>query len=220
MKLVLLNLLIALLVLAVWLIWGGAWEERFTLAGAVAWLEGTGRWAWAAGMGLLVADFFLPVPGTVVISALGYLYGPWWGGLAASAGSVAAGMFGYGMGRLIGEKAARRLLGDRDFDRGRSFFERRGGGWAVTLSRSLPILPEVLSCTAGLVRMPFGRFCVALVCGSLPMGFLFAWVGAVGRESPAWALAFSLGIPALLWWLASRLTRRDEHPVAPAERDR
>ena len=191
------------LVLGTWLLWGGAWEERFTLDGAVAWIEGAGPWAWAAGIGLLAADLLLPVPGTVVMSALGYVYGPLAGGLAAAAGSMLAGLCGYGIGRLVGERGARRLLGGPDFEKGRLLFAR-GGGWMVALSRALPILPEALSCTAGLVRMPFGRFAAALACGSLPVGFLFAWIGAAGRDAPGWALAFSLLVPALLWAAARR----------------
>ncbi len=190
-------------VLGTWLLWGGGWEERFTLQGAVGWLEGAGPWAWAAGIGLLAADLLLPVPGTVVMSALGFLYGTGWGGLAAAAGSMVGGLCGYGVGRLIGEKAARKLLGDLDFEKGRLLFAR-GGGWMVALSRALPILPEALSCTAGLVRMPFGRFVVALACGSLPVGFLFAWIGAAGRAAPGWAVAFSLLVPAALWAAARR----------------
>jgi uncharacterized membrane protein YdjX (TVP38/TMEM64 family) len=195
------------LVLASWLLWGGAWEERFSADGAVAWIRAAGPWAWAAGIGLLAADLLLPVPGTVLMSALGYLYGPLAGGLAAAAGSMLAGLGGYGLGRLVGEKAARRLLGDLDFEKGRLLFAR-GGGWMVALSRALPILPEALACTAGLVRMPFGRFVAALACGSLPVGFLFAWIGAAGRGAPGWALAFSLLVPALLWLAARRLQRR------------
>lgn len=191
------------LVLVTWLLWGGAWEERFTLDGAVLWIEGAGPWAWAAGIGLLAADLVLPVPGTVVMSALGYVYGPLAGGLAAAAGSMLAGLCGYGIGRLVGENGARRLLGGSDFEKGRLLFAR-GGGWMVALSRALPILPEALSCTAGLVRMPFGRFAAALACGSLPVGFLFAWIGAAGRDAPGWALAFSLLVPALLWAAARR----------------
>ena len=195
---------LALLVIAVWLIWGGAWEQRFTLAGAVAWIEGAGPWTWAAGIGLLAADLVLPVPGTVVMSALGWVYGTAWGGLIASAGSILAGLCGYGVGRLIGEKGARKLLGDQDFEKGQKLFTR-GGGWMIALSRALPILPEALSCTAGLVRMPFGRFTASLTCGSLPVGFLFAWIGAIGRDAPAWTFAFSIGVPAMLWLLASRV---------------
>ncbi|MEK6231646.1 MAG: hypothetical protein N2A42_07325, partial [Luteolibacter sp.] len=71
-----------------------------------------------------------------------------------------------------------------------------------------PILPEVLSCMAGLLRMPFGKFSLALACGSVPMGFLFAWIGTVGRESPGWGIAFSLLVPAVLWGAAAILRRR------------
>lgn len=196
-------LALAALVLATWLLWGGAWEERLTMDGAVAWLEAAGPWAWAAGIGLLASDLVLPVPGTVVMSALGYVHGPLAGGLAAAAGSMLAGLGGYGIGRLVGERAARRLLGAVDYEKGRLLFAR-GGAWMVALSRALPILPEALACTAGLVRMPFARFLGALACGSLPVGFLFAWIGAAGRDAPGWALAFSLLVPALLWTAARR----------------
>jgi membrane protein DedA with SNARE-associated domain len=94
-------------------------------------------------------------------------------------------------------------LGDLDFERGKLLFAR-GGGWMIALSRSLPILPETISCTAGLVRMPFGRFMTALTCGSLPVGYLFAWIGVAGRETPGWALVFSLLAPGLLWLAAKK----------------
>lgn len=192
------------LVLVTWLLWGGGWTERFTLEGSVAWLEQSGGWAWAAGIGMLGADLVLPIPGTVVMSALGWIYGAMLGGLAAAAGSMLAGLGGYGVGRLIGERGARRILGELDFERGKLLFGR-GGGWMIALSRALPILPEALSCTAGLVRMPFGRFVVSLACGSLPVGFLFAWIGAAGHGTPGWALVLSLVVPAVLWLVARKL---------------
>lgn len=193
--------------LGIWLAFGSGWEERFSLEGSVAWLESSGEWAWAAGMGLLVGDIVLPVPGTVVMSALGWIYGAMIGGLLASAGSVFAGLVGYGVCRAMGEGVARRLLGDLDFEKGKVLFGR-GGAWMVALSRALPILPEAVACTAGLVRMPFGRFLGSLVCGSVPMGFLFAWIGAEGRDAPGWALGFSLVVPAILWGLARLLIFR------------
>ena len=196
-------LVLAALFLVSWMIWGGDLEARFSLEGGIAWLSGAGPWAWAAGIGLLVADLFLPVPGTVVMSALGYIYGAWLGGLIAAAGSMAGGLAGYGIGRCLGEPTARRWLGERDYEKGRLLFGR-GGGWLVALSRALPILPEVLACTAGLVRMPFRKFVLALACGSVPMGLLFAFIGAAGRDAPAWALLFSLLVPAGLWGLARK----------------
>lgn len=194
------------LVLLIWGVWGGHWAEQFTLTGSVRWLENTGRWAWLAGISLLVGDLVLPVPGTVVISALGYVYGVFLGGFLATLGLVSAGLLGYGIGRMCGERRARRWLGENDYMRGQRLFSK-GGGWAVALSRALPILPEVISCTAGLVGMPVRRFVAALICGSLPMGFLFAAIGSAGKEAPGWALALSLVLPAVLWWLASRVRR-------------
>ncbi|MCW1886912.1 VTT domain-containing protein [Luteolibacter flavescens] len=204
MRLVIWFIAISAVILLGWVLWGGSWEESFSLAGSVAWLERAGPWAWAAGIWLLAADLVLPVPGTVVMSALGYVYGLALGGLVAAAGSMTAGLCGYGVGRLVGERAARKLLGDRDFEKGRLLFAR-GGGWMIALSRSLPILPEAISCTAGLVRMPFGRFVASLACGSLPVGYLFAWIGAAGREAPGWALVFSLLVPAVLWLAARKV---------------
>ena len=203
MRLIAWFLVLAILFLVGWMVWGGGWEARFNLEGSVAWLRSAGPWAWAAGMGLLVADLVLPVPGTVVMSALGFIYGPMLGGLIAGAGSMAGGVAGYAVGRCFGEKTARRWLGDIDYEKGRLLFGR-GGGWLVALSRALPILPEVMACTAGLVRMPFRKFLLALACGSLPMGFLFAAIGAAGRDAPGWAMALSLIIPALLWALARK----------------
>jgi uncharacterized membrane protein YdjX (TVP38/TMEM64 family) len=203
MRLLLWFCLLALVFLVSWMIWGAGWEARFSQEGSVAFLQSSGPWAWAAGIGLLVSDFVMPIPGTLVMSALGFIYGPLAGGLLAAAGSMSAGLTGYGIGRCFGERAARRLLGDLDFEKGRLLFAR-GGGWMVALSRALPILPEVISCTAGLVRMPLRRFVVSLACGSLPIGFLFAAIGAAGREAPAWALVFSLIVPAVLWLLARK----------------
>ena len=173
---------------------GGAWDAE---ALAAAFREARG-WAWLAGMGLLVADLLLPVPNTVVMSALGAVYGFWLGGLVASTGLILAGMLGYGVGRFFTENFAKRWLGELEFEKGRILFTRRGA-WVVAVSRALPILPEVLACMAGLLRMPVRRFALALACGSLPMGFLFAWIGTMGRESPGWSLAFSLAVPAALW---------------------
>ena len=204
MRLVIWFIAISAAILGTWLLWGGSLEESFSLDRSIAWLAKAGPWAWAAGIGLLAADLVLPVPGTVVMSALGYVYGVVIGGLVATVGSIIAGLCGYGVGRLIGDKAARRWLGDLDFEKGKLLFAR-GGGWMIALSRSLPILPEAISCTAGLVRMPFGRFLAALTCGSLPVGYLFAWIGVAGRDAPGWALAFSLLAPALLWLVAKKL---------------
>lgn len=200
---------LALLALVPFVLWGDALAAFFTAEGTVAWLHDRGAWAWAAGMGLLVLDLVLPLPGTVILSALGYVYGTVAGGLIGAAGSFLSGTVAYGLCRWLGHGAALRLVGARDLARGERLFER-AGGWIVALSRWLPILPEVVACLAGLTRMPAARFFVALACGALPLGFTFAAIGAQGVERPALAVVLSAVVPALLFLAARPVLRRLE----------
>jgi uncharacterized membrane protein YdjX (TVP38/TMEM64 family) len=207
MRLILLFAGMALACLGVWLIWGGAWDERFTLLGTVGWLGQSGGWAWAAGIGLLVADLALPLPGTVVMAALGYVYGWWLGAWIAFVGTMLGSAAGYGAGRVMSENFVRRWLGGRDFERGRKMFGT-GGGWIVALSRAVPILPEVVSCMAGMSRMRFGRFLVAAACGNAPMAVVFGAIGATGKDAPGWAVAGSILVPGVLWLVAARWQKK------------
>ena len=86
MRLTLWLILFAALILGIWGIWGGDMEDRFTLEGSVAYLERSEGHAWLMGWGLLVSDVLMPIPGTVVMSALGYIYGTLLGGLLAATG--------------------------------------------------------------------------------------------------------------------------------------
>jgi uncharacterized membrane protein YdjX (TVP38/TMEM64 family) len=206
MRLVFWFLFLGALVLLIWGIWGDDWSARFTWVGSVKYLEDAGPWGWPLGILLLVGDFAFPIPGTIVISAMGYVYGVLLGGVLATVGLMLAGLLGYGVGRICGECRARRWLGSNDYEAGQRLF-REGGGWVVALSRAVPILPEVISCMAGLVRMPFKRFVLALSCGCVPMGFVFSAIGSLGKEAPVWTLGLSLVVPGLLWWIASRVVR-------------
>ena len=60
MRLVLWFVVLAGLVAASWALWGGSWEQAFGFEASVVWLERAGRWAWLAGVLLLVGDLVLP----------------------------------------------------------------------------------------------------------------------------------------------------------------
>ncbi|HCN29103.1 MAG TPA: hypothetical protein DIT64_10180, partial [Verrucomicrobiales bacterium] len=104
-----LTLLVILLLAGIilpFLIWGEAFESMLSLEGARAWMENYGSWAWLAGVALLVADIVLPIPGTVVMSALGWKYGWLLGGCIAAAGSMLSGAAAYFLCRRLGHGAA------------------------------------------------------------------------------------------------------------------
>ena len=205
----LLALFLGLAVLAIipFLIWGNDLETRFAAFNTVDWLRGYGGWAWLAGLLLLAGDLVLPIPATAVMTALGIVYGPWIGGALSAFGSFVAGALGYGLCRLFGQGAARRLLGERDFESGQRLFAHYGG-WLVVLSRWLPVFPEVIACMAGLTRMPVWVFFAALICGSVPFGFIFAGFGHAGVDRPLMVIGLSALLPLVLWAAVHAFLRR------------
>ena len=189
-----------------WLIWGEAFERSFSLVGTLTWLRELGPWAAAAGVGLLVADIALPIPSTIVMSALGATYGFWVGGLLSILGSMLAGLTAYGLARWAGRPAAIWIAGEDSLARTEELFAR-GGAWLVLTSRWLPILPEAVACLAGLARMPFRTFFWALTVGSVPLGLTFAWIGTLTEDREGLALALSAGLPIGAWLLSQRWRR-------------
>jgi uncharacterized membrane protein YdjX (TVP38/TMEM64 family) len=205
--LITLVLILLALIIVPFTIWGGQFDATLSLEGARGWMEQYGRWAWLAGIALLVADIVLPIPSTVVMSALGWMYGWWWGGWICTAGSMLSGIVAYVMCRVLGRPAARWIAGEDGLARGEELFAK-GGGWLVALSRWTPVLPEAVACLAGIVRMPWRTFLVALTCGSLPLGFAFASIGHIGQDRPGLALLLSGAVPVLLWLIAGRLVKK------------
>jgi len=199
MRLLFLFIGLAAIVLVTFFIWGDRFTDIFSQTGTVNWLARYGSWAWAVAIVLLMADLLLPLPATIIIAAVGYIYGPIAGGLISVAGSFMAGSLGYWLCRTLGEKTAIALLGRKDYQRGRKM-SGKVGGWVVAISRWLPVFPEVVSCMAGLTRMPAGYFHTALLCGSLPFGFIYAYVGYTGVEDPLLAIVLSAGLPPIIWF--------------------
>lgn len=208
-RLFLIFLVLATMVIVPFLIWGGQVEESMSLENTVSWLRSTGNWAWAAGIGLLIIDLFLPILGTVVMSALGLVYGWFIGGLLSALGSIAAGLLAYGLAHKLGRKAVLWLTGESGLAEGERLFHGETGGWLVAFSRWMPVLPEVVACLAGITKMPFKRFFAALCAGCFPMGFIFAWIGETGNDQPVITLILSAGLPPLIWG-AFRLIYRKE----------
>ena len=198
--------LVFIAVLAVpFFVWGNLFSEDVQVLEEK--IKDYGVWPWLAGIFLLVADILLPIPATAVMAALGLIYGPLLGGLVASAGSFLAGLLPYLCCRTIGRRAGEWIVGRQELKRGERLFGSYGG-WAVALSRWMPLLPEGVACFAGLVRMPGRKFLAALACGSIPMGFAFATMGQLGKAEPQLTIVLSALVPALLWLIVGRILTR------------
>jgi uncharacterized membrane protein YdjX (TVP38/TMEM64 family) len=207
-RLWLLVTVLLVLVIGPFAIWGEWFEKMFDLRGAKAWMESLGPWAWLGGIALLVSDLVLPIPGTVVMSALGLVHGWFWGGVASATGSVLGGLLAYVLCRKFGHKPALWLAGEDGLAKAETLFQSQRGGWLVALSRWMPVLPEAVACLAGLSAMPFRVFFIALLCGSVPLGFTFAAIGALGVDRPGLAIALSALVPVGLYAAATVMLRR------------
>jgi uncharacterized membrane protein YdjX (TVP38/TMEM64 family) len=175
---------------------------------AVLMLQKYDAWAWAVGIALIWADLVLPVPQTVVIAALGIIYGTVLGGLLGSVGLIIGGLLGYVLMLTSARRMVKRFVGPRSLNTMESLFER-AGTWAIVLTRSLPYsIPEAMVFLAGLAGMPLGRFTAALSVGSVPTAFAFAAIGAGWADQPILALAMSYVLPILLLPIALFLMRR------------
>jgi uncharacterized membrane protein YdjX (TVP38/TMEM64 family) len=173
---------------------------------AVLMLRKYDAWAWAVGIALICADLVLPVPQTVVIAALGIIYGSVLGGLLGSVGLITGGLLGYVLMLTSARRMVKRFLGPRSLNTMESLLEG-AGAWAIVLTRSLPYsIPEAMVFLAGLAGMPLGRFTAALAVGSAPTAF--AAIGAGWADQPILALAVSHVLPILLLPITLFLMRR------------
>ena len=165
---------------------------------AVLTLREHDTWAWAVGIALIWADVALPVPQTVVIAALGIIYGTLLGGFLGSLGLITGGLLGYALMRTSARRVAQRFIGSRSLRQVESVFDRRGA-WAIVLTRGFPYsVAEITVFLAGLAGMPLGTFIAALTLGSVPTAFAFAAMGAGWADQPILALVVSYVLPALL----------------------
>ncbi len=171
----------------------------------LAWTEQNRQWVWLIAIGLLIADIFIPIPTTMIITAMGQRYGLVPGAWIGIVGTFSAGVIAYGLTRMLGIRFAKWLLGD-ELEKVEKLFEERGS-FAVACSRWLPLIPEAVSCLAGLARMHFGRYCLALLSGVVPMSIAYAVLAGISDNKTV-PLIVSAILPIPIWWIAARLLMR------------
>ncbi|MCX8512110.1 MAG: hypothetical protein ORN83_10130, partial [Chthoniobacteraceae bacterium] len=69
-----------------------------------------------------------------------------------------------------------------------------------------------ISCLAGLSGFPQRQFLTAALFGSVPTGFVFAYIGHLGRKDSTAAIALSAIVPVLLWFVYRRISPSNVRP--------
>jgi len=149
---------------------------------------------------LLFADLFIAIPTLTVIILSGYFIGFAYATAAALTGILLVGLCGYILSRYYGDVLLNFLLKD-DHQREKAVQAFQKHGFVmILLSRAMPLLPEAVTCLAGMTQMPFRNFMLAWSISSLPYVLIATYSGSISSlENPNPAIYSAIGISVSLW---------------------
>jgi uncharacterized membrane protein YdjX (TVP38/TMEM64 family) len=160
------------------------------------------------GVSLLVADAVLPVASSLVMIALGALYGAGVGTLLALVGRVGMEVVGFWIGRHGGPILVR-FVSPRARSRADRLLER-WGALAIVFSRPVPLLSETIAILAGASPMGWTRLLLAATIGSLPEAAIYAIAGSTAATFQSAAVIWSalLFLAGIFWLVGIWLDKR------------
>lgn len=169
----------------------------------IEWMKTEGS-AWAALIGilLLVTDFFLPVPSSLVMIYNGMLFGPLWGALLSLIGGLGASFTGYYAGRS-GKKYLLKFIPKAEIERSEKFF----GKWGlpvIAITRPVPLLSEAGSVVAGMSGVSKKNMLGYSLLGLVPSSIIYAITGAYALDIEGGIVSFAIviGISAMGWGIS------------------
>jgi uncharacterized membrane protein YdjX (TVP38/TMEM64 family) len=166
-----------------------------------------GAGAGAASFALLAGDVVLPVPSSALMILNGSLFGPVGGALLSLAGSEAAALLGFAIGRRGGPALAR--FASPAAREHVAQIVRRRGALAIVVTRPVPVIAETAAILAGAAGMRFGPFAIAAALGSLPPSLAYALAGAYAtRIDAAVVVVAGVLLLAVAYWVFERRRRR------------
>ncbi|MEW8626338.1 MAG: VTT domain-containing protein [Candidatus Thiodiazotropha sp.] len=153
---------------------------------------------------LLFADLFIAVPTMTVSIMAGFFLGWPLGAAAAVTGLLLAGVSGYVISRIYGNRLLQRIYKDEARLAEIDDTFSRYGPVVLIVCRAMPILPEVSCCLAGATRMPFAKFITMFSLGTIPYALITTYAGSVSTvDRPTPAIITAIVLSLLLWggWL-------------------
>ena len=135
-----------------------------------------------AGVVIFLLAGLLLVPLELLTVAAGLLLGPVLGGTVALAGSLAAAVAGYGIGRAIGPAGLTRWMSRRAYHSMRQL-GAQGIGGVVALRLASVASAGAVHLVAGARRMPFATYLAGSAIGLTPVIAALSWLGGLLRAA-------------------------------------
>lgn len=176
-----------------------------SFGGSVEGLREADRTAAAGGIfALLVADGLLPVPSTALMVVAGTILGIPVGTVLVVAGSMVSSVAVYAIGRLANPWLRRRVIVPAEMEQMQRWADRFGP-WLFVLARGVPMMAETVGASAGIARVPLGRFLGYTLLGTVPICLLYVVAGAYAETAEQIVMILVIGfLAALLLWYGLR----------------
>lgn len=158
------------------------------------------------GVSLLIADIFLPIPSSLVMTAHGALFGVIPGAILSLIGIVGATLVGFGVGRR-GGALMQRYVTAAEQERINGFLSL-WGALGIVITRPIPLLAETVSIVAGTSKLSWQEVFLSALAGGLAPALLYALMGALAKSFTNSALMFLfILILSFIFWLVLKKSR-------------
>ena len=148
--------------------------EREALTALLAQL----RQAWWAPLALIAGYLVIApsgVPITPLIAAGGIVFGPLWGWLYNSVGSLLGAVISFGLAHALGKDLIEHVAGERRMQRVEAMLEQHGF-WTLVGIRFMPIPFAFVNYATALAGFRFGRFLSSTVIGLVPSILMWTYL--------------------------------------------
>ncbi len=143
--------------------------------------------------------------------------------VAGVLGDLAGSWVSYWVGRVGGRPLVERfgkriLLREHELERAERWFARYGER-TVFVSKLIPLARSFVSVPAGVAEMPFAKFSLFVVLGTLPFATGIAWLGYAFGDTivrdfrPVTIVIAALLVVLVAWWFVRRVRRSPQVPT-------
>lgn len=157
-------------------------------------------WVSALIIALLFIDLVVAVPTLALTILAGFFLGFPLGSIVSLIGVSLATFTGYLLSWRWGENVLKFLVKEQDDREDLKAAFHSKGPVMIILARAAPMVPEVTACMAGVTKMPFAKYALFHLLGTLPYILIATYAGSISTiESPQPAIIAALLLYAVMW---------------------